>query len=81
MYTLYNLWELKVKQDQQKQRKVIEEKTRTGKAPTENELQLKVYRLVIFFQSKSNQVEELRRQAQSIFQVVECAIWDIQWLQ
>ena len=38
-----------MKQDQQNQRKVIEEKTRTGKAPTENELELKVSRLMVFF--------------------------------
>ena len=43
-----------MKQDQQKQRKVIEEKTRTGKAPTENELELKVSRLVVFLQSQLN---------------------------
>ena len=67
MYTLYKLRELKVKQDQQKQRKVIEEKTRTCKAPIENELELKVSRLVVFLQSKLNQVEGFRRQAQSIF--------------
>ena len=60
---------------------MIEEKTRTGKTPTENELELKVSRIVIFLQSKSNQVEELRRQAQIIFQVVDCVIWETQWLQ
>ena len=60
---------------------MIEENTRTGKDPTENELELKVSRLVIFLQSKSNQVEELSRKAQSIFQEVDCVIWEIQWLQ
>ena len=52
MYTLQNLWEIEVKQDEQNQRKVIEEKTRTGKAPTKNELELKVSDLVIIPQSK-----------------------------
>ena len=67
-----------MKQDQQKQRKVIEEMARIGKAPTENELELKVSHLVIFIQSKSNQVEELRHQAQSIFQAVDYVIWEFQ---
>ena len=65
-----------MKQDQQNKRKLIEEKTSSGKSPTENELELKVSRLVIFLQSKSNQVEELHRQAQSIFQVVYYMIWE-----
>ena len=69
-----------MKQDQQNQRKVIEEKTCTGKAPTENELELKLSLLVIFLQSKSNQVEELHHQGQSIFQVVDCVIWETKWL-
>ena len=69
-----------MKQDQQKQKKVIEENTGIGKAPTKNELELKVSCLVVFLQSKSNQVEELRCQAQIIFQVVDCAIWETQWL-
>ena len=60
---------------------MIEEKTRTGKSPPQNELELKVFRLVVFLQSKLNQVEGFCRQAQSIFQEVDCAIWETQWLQ
>ena len=60
---------------------MIEEKTRTGKDPPKNGLELKVSNLVGFLQSKSNQVEVFRCQAQSIFQEVDCVIWEIQWLQ
>ena len=57
---------------------MIEENTRTGKDPPQNGLELKVSRLVGFLQSKSNQVEVFHCQAQSIFQEVECVIWEAQ---
>ena len=57
---------------------MIEEKTRTGKGPPQNGLELKVSRLVEFLQSQLNQVEIFHRQAQSIFQVVDCVILEIQ---
>ena len=60
---------------------MIEEKTRIGKDPPQNGLELKMYRLVGFIQLKLNQVEVFHCQAQSIFQVVDYAIWEIQWLQ
>ena len=46
---------------------VIEEKTRTGKDPPQNELDLKVFHLVGLLQSKLSQVEGFHHQAQSIF--------------
>ena len=60
---------------------MIEENTCTGKAPPQNELELKVFRLMVFIQSKLNQVKGFRRQDQSIFQEVDYAIWEIRWLQ
>ena len=57
---------------------MIEEKNHTGKGPPRNGLELKVSCLVGFLQLKLNQVEVFHHQAQSIFQVVNCVILEIQ---
>ena len=45
----------------------IKEKTHIGKGPPQHWLELKVYHIMVFLQSQLNQVEDFRRQAQSIF--------------
>ena len=52
----------------------IEEKTSTGKGLPQNGLDLKVYHLVGFIESQLNQDEELHRQTQNIFHMVDCVI-------
>ena len=60
---------------------MIEENTCTSKDPPQNELDVKVFHLMGFLQSKLNHVEGFHHQAQSIFQEVDCAIWETQWIQ
>ena len=76
MYTLRNQWDIEWQWDQQRQMETIEENTGTGKGLPQNGLDLKVYQVVGFLQSQLNQEEELQRQAQNIFQMVDCAIWE-----
>ena len=59
---------------------MIEEKTCIGKALPQNDLELKLFHLVVVLQSKLNRVEGFFYQAQSIFQEVDYAIWETQWL-
>ena len=78
MYTLLNHREFGKEWGQQKKMVSIEENNHTGKGPPQNGLELKVSCLVGFLQSQLNQVEVFHRQAQIIFQVVDCVILEIQ---
>ena len=78
MYTLENRRVIEWQLDQQKQMETIEEMTGTGKGLPQSGFDLKVYQVKGFLQSGLNQEEELHRQAQNIFQTIDCVIWEIQ---
>ena len=72
MYTLQNLREIEWQWDQQKQMEMIKENNSVGKGLPQSGFDLKVYQVEGFLQLRLNQEEEIHRQAQNIFQMVDC---------